>query len=125
MLQPRSGKRRLRPLGKVHRWVHGDVSAGNLLVQGGRLSAVIDFGNLGVGDPACDLSIAWKLFADESREAFRAMLPLDSGTWARGRGWTLWKALIVEAGLTNTNASEAAQPWRIIDEVLVDSRRTA
>jgi aminoglycoside phosphotransferase (APT) family kinase protein len=99
-------------------WIHGDVSAGNLLVKEGRLSAVIDFGMLGVGDPACDLSIAWTLFNGESREAFRAMLPLDAGTWARGRAWTLWKALIVAAGLTETNAVEGARPWRVIDEVL-------
>ena len=99
-------------------WIHGDLSAGNLLVKAGRLSSVIDFGMLGVGDPACDLSIAWTLFSGKSREAFRAMLPLDAGTWARGRAWTLWKALIVAAGLTETNAVEAARPWRIIDEVL-------
>jgi hypothetical protein len=46
------------------------------------------------------------------------MLPLDAGTWARGRAWTLWKALIVAAGLTETNAVEAARPWSVIDEVL-------
>jgi len=101
-------------------WVHGDVSAGNLLVQNGRLSSVIDFGGLAVGDPACDLSIAWTLLEGESREIFRTMLPLDKGTWARGRAWTLWKALIIAAGITDTNAVEAAQPWRIIDEVLSD-----
>lgn len=101
-------------------WIHGDVSAGNLLVQDGRLNAVIDFGQLGVGDPACDLAIAWTLFRGESRQAFRAALGLDAGTWARGRGWTLWKALIVAANLTSTNAVEARQPWRIIDEVLSD-----
>lgn len=99
-------------------WIHGDVSAGNLLMQAGRLSSVIDFGMLGVGDPACDLSIAWTLFGGESREAFHAMLSLDPGTWARGRAWTLWKALIVAADLTETNAVEAARPWRVIDEVL-------
>ena len=101
-------------------WVHGDISLGNLLVKEGSLSAVIDFGQLGVGDPACDLAIAWTLFNGETREVFRAMLPLDAGTWARGRGWTLWKALIVLAGLTDTNAVEAAQSWRIIDEVILD-----
>jgi len=99
-------------------WIHGDVGAGNLLVKAGRLSSVVDFGMLGVGDPACDLSIAWTLFSGGSREAFRAMLPLDAGTWARGRAWTLWKALIVAAGLTETNAAEAARPRRVIDEVL-------
>jgi len=99
-------------------WLHGDVSAGNLLIQEGRLSAIIDFGMVGVGDPACDLSIAWMLFKGESRRTFRAMLPLDANTWARGRAWTLWKALIVAARLTETNATEAAQPWSVIDEVL-------
>jgi aminoglycoside phosphotransferase (APT) family kinase protein len=70
-------------------WVHGDVSASNLLVKAGRLNAVIDFGSSSIGDPACDLSIAWTLFEGESRAAFRAALPLDEATWARGRGWTL------------------------------------
>ena len=101
-------------------WIHGDVSLGNLLLREGRLSAVIDFGGLAIGDPACDLAISWTLFKGESRETFRAKLPLDEGTWARGRAWTLWKALIVAAGFANSNAAEASYPWRIIDEVLVD-----
>ncbi len=101
-------------------WVHGDISAGNLLVQEGRLRAVIDFGQLAVGDPACDLAIAWTLFEGQSREVFRNMLPLDEGTWARGRAWTLWKALIVAAGGTDPNNHESAHCWRIIDEVLAD-----
>jgi len=101
-------------------WVHGDVAAGNLLVRDGRLSAVIDFGSSGVGDPACDLAIAWTLFAGNSREAFRAALPLDDATWARGRGWTLWKALITVAALPGTNALAASSSRRIIDDVLAD-----
>jgi aminoglycoside phosphotransferase (APT) family kinase protein len=103
-------------------WVHGDVAAENLLVVGGQLSAVIDFGSLGVGDPACDLSIAWTFFGGESRNAFRAALPLDGATWARGRGWTLWKALIVLAGLPGTNPRDAAKSRRIVDEILADYR---
>jgi aminoglycoside phosphotransferase (APT) family kinase protein len=99
-------------------WLHGDVSAGNLLIHEGRLSAIIDFGMVGVGDPACDLSVAWTLFGGESRRTFRAMLPLDPGTWARGRAWTLWKALIVAAGLAETNGIEAARAWGVIDEIL-------
>jgi aminoglycoside phosphotransferase (APT) family kinase protein len=99
-------------------WLHGDVSVGNLLIHEGRLSAIIDFGMMGVGDPACDLSIAWTLFGRESRGTFRAKLPLDPGTWARGRAWTLWKALVVAAGLTETNPVEAVRPWSVIDEVL-------
>jgi aminoglycoside phosphotransferase (APT) family kinase protein len=106
-------------------WVHGDVAAENLLVDGGRLSAVLDFGLLGVGDPACDLSIAWTFFGAGSRDAFRAALPLDAATWARARGWTLWKALIVLAGLPGTNPRDAGKSRQIVDEILADYRAGA
>jgi len=79
-------------------WFHGDVAAGNLLVRDGRLAAVIDFGSSGVGDPPCDVVIAWTLLHGESRDAFRAALGVDAGTWSRGRGWALWKALITLVG---------------------------
>lgn len=75
-------------------WVHGDVAPGNLLVKDGALHAVIDFGCSAVGDPACDLVMAWTAFSGESRAAFRAALDLDDDTWARARGWALWKAVI-------------------------------
>lgn len=101
-------------------WLHGDVSAGNLLVRRGRLSAVIDFGCSGVGDPACDLTIAWTLFVGKSREAFRAALPVDSGTWARARGWALWKALITLAEHIHGDPVKAGDAQRVIDEVLAD-----
>ena len=106
-------------------WVHGDVAAGNLLVEEGRLSAVIDFGTSGVGDPACDLAIAWSFFREESHDAFRAAFDLDDATWARGLGWTLWKALITLAGRIDTNSSEAGEARRIIDEVLADHKHNA
>jgi aminoglycoside phosphotransferase (APT) family kinase protein len=105
-------------------WFHGDVASGNILVKDGRLSAIIDFGTSGVGDPACDLAIAWTLFEGESREAFRSVLPLDDATWARGRGWTLWKALIVYAGFTGANTLEVENQRRVIDEVLADHKRS-
>ncbi len=101
-------------------WIHGDVAVGNLLVKDGKLSAVIDFGSMGVGDPACDLVMTWTLFKDESREVFRKLLPLDPGTWARARAWALWKALIVCAGLCGTNPLETEKSWHVIDEVLAD-----
>ncbi len=101
-------------------WVHGDISVGNLLVKDGRLCAVIDFGSSGVGDPACDLVIAWRFLRDESRGVFRAALPLDRGTWARARGWALWKALIVAARLPDTNPLDVDESRRVIDEVLAD-----
>ncbi|WP_233586137.1 aminoglycoside phosphotransferase family protein [Micromonospora sp. BL1] len=77
----------------VDRWFHGDIAPGNLLLAHGRLAAVIDFGTCGVGDPACDLAIAWTLLTAEGREAFRERLSVDDATWARGRGWALWKTL--------------------------------
>ncbi len=105
-------------------WFHGDISRGNLLVTDERLSAVIDFGTAGVGDPACDLAIAWTFFDGESRGAFRAALPLDDGTWARGRGWTIWKALIVAAGLAGSNSPDfEASSRRVIDRVIADRKR--
>ncbi|OCP11102.1 MULTISPECIES: aminoglycoside phosphotransferase family protein [unclassified Ensifer] len=103
-------------------WFHGDIAWGNLLVENGRLSAVIDFGTSGVGDPACDLAIAWTFFHGESRDVFRDGMALDRGAWARGRGWTLWKALIVLAGMTGAPASEMAKQRSVIDEVLEDHR---
>ena len=88
----------------------GDVTNSNLLVQDGRLCAVLDFGCSAVGDPACDLAIAWTYFRGESREAFGAGLAFDDGTWARGRGWALWKALITRAHVVQggTSAVDAA-----------------
>lgn len=106
-------------------WFHGDVAVGNLLVQDGRLSAVIDFGGTGVGDPACDTVIAWTLFDGASREAFRAALPLDQATWARGRGWALWKALITLVEYLGTNPAKAEDARRVIDAVLADHRQAA
>jgi len=96
-------------------WFHGDVAQGNLLVRDGALAAVIDFGTCGVGDPACDLAIAWTLLSGTSRAAFRSGLGVDPATWARGRGWALWKALITYAG---DDAAKAADARRVLDEIL-------
>jgi aminoglycoside phosphotransferase (APT) family kinase protein len=101
-------------------WVHGDVAVDNLLVDKGQLRAVIDFGSAGIGDPACDLAIVWTLFKGESRDAFRAALPLDSATWARGRGWALWKALIVCAARPGTDPRDVEKSWQVLAEVLAD-----
>jgi len=103
-------------------WVHGDVAAGNLLVARGELSAVIDFGSSGVGDPACDTTIAWTLFEGDSRAAFRMMLPVDRATWARGRGWALWKALITLED-ENVSPPAAAAAQRTIAAVLAEFQR--
>ena len=106
-------------------WFHGDIASGNLLVRDGRLVAVIDFGTSGVGDPACDLVIAWTMFSADSRETFRRAVDQDSATWARARGWALWKALIGLAEDIDTNEERAAVNRRIIDEVMADHDRAA
>ena len=105
-------------------WFHGDVSAGNLLVRDGRLAAVIDFGCCGVGDPACDMTIAWTLLAGQSREAFRSALGVDRATWARGRGWALWKALILLADHVDTDHVEAGTARQVLDRVLADHEQS-
>ncbi|MDO7882289.1 aminoglycoside phosphotransferase family protein [Antiquaquibacter soli] len=81
--------------GQAPVWFHGDVAHGNLLVSDGRLSGLIDFGTSGVGDPACDLVMAWTYFDDDDRRLFVEAVDLDAGTWARARGWALWKALLI------------------------------
>jgi aminoglycoside phosphotransferase (APT) family kinase protein len=106
-------------------WVHGDVSAANLLVNDGRLSAVIDFGSSGVGDPACDMVIAWTLLSGGSRETFRHAVAVDDATWARGRGWALWKSLITLAEHLETNSTLAQRADRTLQAVLADHTATS
>jgi aminoglycoside phosphotransferase (APT) family kinase protein len=106
-------------------WVHGDVSAANLLVVDGRLCAVIDFGSSGVGDPACDVTIAWTLLFGQSRRAFRDRLPVDEATWVRGRGWALWKALITLVHFQKAKPDGAVAARRVVDDVLVEHTLTA
>lgn len=99
-------------------WVHGDVAPGNLLVDGGRLSAVIDFGQLAAGDPSCDLAIAWTLFSGSSRAAFRKALRVDEATWIRGRGWALWKALLTLVQHQGTDHPDGRMARRTVRELL-------
>ena len=91
-----------------------------MLVKNGKLCAVIDFGGLGIGDPACDLAIAWTFFKKESRNTFRTTLSLDDATWRRARGWALWKALIICAKLPDTNPLEIEKSKHIINEIVAD-----
>ena len=98
-------------------WFHGDIAQGNLLVKDGELTAVIDFGTCGVGDPACDLAIAWTLLTGESRTAFRSGLSVDGETWARGRGWALWKTLVTCAGALEDGGPELTEATYVLDEI--------
>jgi len=106
-------------------WYHGDVAAGNLLVRDGKLAAVIDFGGIGVGDPACDTTIAWTFLNAPARQTFKQQLQPDPAIWTRGRGWALWKGLIVAAELIDTNAIEKASSTYAIAQVLADYRLQA
>jgi aminoglycoside phosphotransferase (APT) family kinase protein len=106
-------------------WVHGDMAAGNLLVDdAGELCAVIDFGCAAIGDPACDLTIAWTMFEGANRDAFRAALDLDEGTWARARGWALWKAAIMLARFPEGPRWQARHR-RVIADVIAEQRALA
>jgi aminoglycoside phosphotransferase (APT) family kinase protein len=100
-------------------WIHGDLDARNLLVVEGRISAVIDFGCLGVGDPACDVMVAWKVLTADTRDRFRAALEIDEATWVRSRGWALSQALGALSYYTlETNAVLVREARRWLFEVL-------
>lgn len=102
-------------------WLHADLMPGNLLVDGGRLSAVLDFGCIGVGDPACDLFPAWNLLTGEASEAFREALGVDDATWERGRGRTLSQALIALPHYRGTNPAMADNARHVIRTVLEET----
>jgi aminoglycoside phosphotransferase (APT) family kinase protein len=101
-------------------WLHGDLQSGNMLVRQGRLSAIIDFGCLGMGDPACDVMVAWTFLSAQARISFRAALGVDDATWARGRGWALSFGVIALPYYIHTNPGLAAIARRAIDEAIAD-----
>ncbi len=105
-------------------WHHGDLDARNWLVRHGRIRGVIDWGEMGVGDPACDVMVAWKLHSAAARDAFREALPTDDATWARARGWVVLQAVGALAYYTPAN-----NPWlyheaeRWLEVLLAESRQ--
>ena len=101
-------------------WIHGDLTPVNLLVWQGRLHAVIDFGGLAVGDPACDLMVAWNLLTSATRPILRAHLAIDEACWRRGMGWALSMALIALPYYRHTNLPIVAMSHRVLDEILND-----
>jgi aminoglycoside phosphotransferase (APT) family kinase protein len=106
-------------------WFHADAQPGNLLLDSaGRLRAVIDFGGSGIGDPACDTTIAWTFFSGESQRVFKERLPVDEATWTRGRGWAIWKAMIVLVQELDAQPDEAEHTKDVIDKILTDHRDT-
>ncbi|QEW01978.1 aminoglycoside phosphotransferase family protein [Microbacterium lushaniae] len=100
------------------RWLHGDVAAANLLVRDGRLAAVVDFGCAAVGDPACDTVPVWTFLPGPAGSVFRRDLALDDATWARGRGWALWKGLIM---LTNTAPGQSDFARRVLSNLFAEA----
>jgi aminoglycoside phosphotransferase (APT) family kinase protein len=101
-------------------WMHGDLHPANLLVDRGQLSAVIDFGLLGVGDPACDLMVAWTCLTADGRDAFRNALMPDDATWSRARGWALELGLRCAAYSTD-NPVLSRIGWNTLAAALADS----
>jgi aminoglycoside phosphotransferase (APT) family kinase protein len=95
-------------------WHHGDLDARNWLVRDGRIHGVIDWGSTGVGDPACDVMVAWKLHSAAARDAFRDALPTDDATWERARGWALSQAVAALSYYTpenNPTLYREAEAW--------------
>ena len=99
-------------------WIHGDLAPGNILIKNKKLSAVIDFSGICVGDPACDLVIAWNSFTTMARQIFKDNVGLDADTWERAKGWALWKAMITLASLEDKTSLEAIKQLQIINEVV-------
>ena len=101
-------------------WLHGDIQPGNLIVRERRLAAVIDFGGLGLGDPAPDLAPAWNLLDHSTRTIFRDTIGYDDATWARGKGWVLAPALQGLRYYRNSRPDFAAAVRHRINAVLGD-----
>jgi aminoglycoside phosphotransferase (APT) family kinase protein len=99
-------------------WIHGDFAIGNMLMDSGKLSAVIDFGGAAVGDPACDLVIAWTYLSGKARETFISKMDMDQDTWLRARAWALWKATFELCQIADKNSQEADLQKRIIDDLI-------
>ncbi len=99
-------------------WIHGDFASGNIIIKNGKLNAASDFGGMGIGDPACDLVIIWTFLQNEAREIFKEQLALDDDTWARARGWALWKALIARL-----DGLDAVKNLQIIHDILYEHEK--
>jgi aminoglycoside phosphotransferase (APT) family kinase protein len=101
-------------------WIHGDLDARNLLVRDGQITGVVDWGSVCVGDPACDVKVAWAVLDAETRPIFRELLEIDDATWARGRGWALSQAMIALPYYLHTYPVIVQEAWRWLTEALAD-----
>ncbi len=102
-------------------WSHGDLDARNLLVEDQRITGIVDWGALCVGDPACDVKVAWAVLDAEARPIFRRLLEIDDAMWIRGRGWALSQAMIALPYYLNTYPTIVKEAWRWLTEALADS----
>jgi aminoglycoside phosphotransferase (APT) family kinase protein len=102
-------------------WIHGDLDARNLLVHDGRVTGVLDWGSTCVGDPACDVKVAWAVLDSQTRPVFRELLDIDDATWARGCGWALSQAMNALPYYLHTYPALVEQAWRWVSEALAES----
>lgn len=102
-------------------WIHGDLLRPNLLVREGDIVAVLDFGGVGIGDPAFDIIPAWAVFNRPGRAAFRAALSVDGATWQRARAYALHQALLIIPYYVETNPEFVALALRTVEQILADS----
>jgi aminoglycoside phosphotransferase (APT) family kinase protein len=102
-------------------WIHGDLDARNLLVKDGQITGVVDWASACVGDPACDMKVAWAVLDRTTRPIFRELLEIDDASWARGRGWAVSQAMIALPYYRHTYPAIVKQAWRWLAEVLADS----
>jgi aminoglycoside phosphotransferase (APT) family kinase protein len=105
-------------------WTHGDLFPSNILVKDGRLSAIIDFGDAGLSDPACDMLGAWSLLPMDVHDSFRAELAVSEATWVRGRGWALSIALLALKYFQGADVPIVRVAAKVVDEVLADYKRS-
>jgi aminoglycoside phosphotransferase (APT) family kinase protein len=102
-------------------WIHTDLLRPNVLAHERRLRAVIDFGGIGIGDPAADVIPAWAVFGPAGRDVFRRALEVDDGTWERARGYALHQAALIIPYYAETNPRFVAHAQRTVAEVLASS----
>lgn len=101
-------------------WIHGDLHPGNLLTQKHRITSVVDFGSAGVGDPACDMMVAWTLLTSDTRRIFHSIVQPDCATWERGRGWALTFGIVAYPYYRISNPAFASIAKKAIDQVIAD-----
>jgi len=102
-------------------WIHGDLSPGNLLVADGRLTGVLDFGTMGLGDPASEHRVAWNLLEPDARETYRAAVNADDAEWARARGWALLQALAQLAHVAERHPAIAENARHVLGELTAEA----